>query len=362
MTQTQNETQTSTSTSGAERTTKLSTEVEVEVDIVRPFDLSKDVKILKMLVGQGVMEGLARANGRFLRHPLVIALILALGLIINHSLSFNPSRDNYLSYITPLIGPCMVLLPTIGIVEYIHRPVFTSRLRKTIGSIDLVSPSTFYTSSRSGIWVFEHKEEVVGVICLDTQSGRVGQTLESVLGDEEGQLAQQGILDKFLPKHGEGVNQTSTLSKSTSILNGNADLRRRKNSKSRSTEGHVAQIRHLDVDTPYRGVGVGTELLLIALDSAFSLDASHTKPSSVSTSTSTSSVEKVIVQTNPLSPDGGKLFVKAGFEPIPSLEVERMGLSLVEKVGVLGWKGRWMSVDKHTWIERRELILAKVSK
>lgn len=35
-----------------------------DADIVRPFDRSKDEHMVKMLVGQGVMEGLARANNK----------------------------------------------------------------------------------------------------------------------------------------------------------------------------------------------------------------------------------------------------------------------------------------------------------
>lgn len=35
-----------------------------DVDIVRTFDSSKDERMVKMIVGQGVMEGLARANNK----------------------------------------------------------------------------------------------------------------------------------------------------------------------------------------------------------------------------------------------------------------------------------------------------------
>ena len=35
-----------------------------ELDTVRPFDSKTDAKTVKMLIGQGVMEGLAAANQR----------------------------------------------------------------------------------------------------------------------------------------------------------------------------------------------------------------------------------------------------------------------------------------------------------
>ncbi|KAK8849612.1 hypothetical protein IAR55_004947 [Kwoniella newhampshirensis] len=333
-------------------------------DFVRPFDASKDEKILKMLVGQGIMEGLARANNRFLTHPIVLISILTLGLAIDHLLSFSPpTLSNPLSFLPLLIGPCLVLLPTLGIVEYLHRPTFTSLMRKTIGSVDLISPSVYYPttttssspSSSSGAWVFSHNEEIVGIVCVDCERG--GEKLDTVLGDEEGQLAKKGLLDDILTKKDKIDDRKK-------IKSENGGLRKRI-SKSTTTSPtstsecsrKVAHIRHLDVDTPYRGVGVGTELLTIGLDHAFKVSSTIASTPKRGKNDAAHGIEQVVVQTNPFSPDRERLFLKAGFQPIPPSEQDP--LPPVGKLGVLRWRGRWLSINRVTWLSKREEIFAR---
>ncbi|OXG17370.1 hypothetical protein C366_03458 [Cryptococcus neoformans Tu401-1] len=304
-----------------------------DADIVRPFDHSKDEHMVKMLVGQGVMEGLARANNKIITNPLALVIVFLLGMGINHVSSFSVN-SNPLSYISPLIGPCLAFLPLMGIVEYIHRPSFTARMRKIIGAIDMIRPSTYYAEGKSGIWVFQHKGEVVGVVCLDVTKN-AGKQLGSVLGEEEGQLNEKDVHRDFASSN-KDENDNNT-----------RDLRRRIAGKENKPASRIAQIRHLDVDQPYRRSGVGSELVLVALDHAFSISSGDLS----------SPVDRVIVRTNPLSPDGGKLFTKCGFRPITQAEVGAAAWEKSEKIGLLGWAGEYLNVDRDTWvIKRRELL------
>ncbi|KIR78484.1 hypothetical protein I305_02854 [Cryptococcus gattii E566] len=304
-----------------------------DVDIVRTFDSSKDERMVKMIVGQGVMEGLARANNKIFTNPLALLFIFLVGMGINHISSFSVT-SNPLSYISPLIGPCLALLPLMGIVEYIHRPQFTARMRKIIGAVDMIKPSAYYAEGKSGIWVFQHKGEVVGVVCLDATKD-AGKELGSVLGEEEGQLNEKDIDNNLISRKEDEKAKNAP------------DMRRRITRKENEPSSRIAEIRHLDVDQPYRRSGVGSELVLVALDRAFSISSDDLS----------SPVDRVIVRTNPLSPDSGKLFIKCGFKPITQIEASAAAWEKNEKIGLLGWAGECLSVDKDTWVIKRKELL-----
>ncbi|WVQ79374.1 hypothetical protein IAT38_001471 [Cryptococcus sp. DSM 104549] len=317
------------------------------VDFVRVYNPETDAQVVKMLVGQGVMEGLALSNRKLISHPVLLIPALLVGLAINHLLSFYPSSSNPLTYITPLIGPCLAFLPLMGIVEYLHRPGFTAALRKTIGAVDMVNPGEYYGagSGGSGLWVFQHKGEVIGTLALDTKSP--GEALGSVLGAEEGQMGDKKVVDQLLKdkvlaekqERREGLRKRVAGKNTASAKDGTRP----------AVGGKVAQIRHFDVDQPLRGSGVGSELLLTALDHAFSHSPS---------SPSSTSIDRVIVHTNPLGPNE-RLFERYGFTPVSKEEVEEGGWEVRGKVGLLGWEGRWLVVERGVWAERREVVLSK---
>ncbi|TYJ57886.1 hypothetical protein B9479_001496 [Cryptococcus floricola] len=302
------------------------------VDVVRMYDHSRDEHALKMLVGQGIMEGLARANNKIITSPFVLLPIIIIGLVISHYAGFA-INSNPLSYIYPLVGPALALLPLLASIEYLQRPAFTARLRKTIGSLDMIKPSVYYAPAQSGVWVFEHEGSVVGAVCLDAGEQAL-EKLNSVLGEEDGQVTgEKGVVGELVPKKAES----------------NAGLRKRPTVSATKNETRpvIARIRHLDVDQPYRKSGVGSELLLIALDHAF--DVSVQSPCRI---------EKVYVYTNPMSVDGDKLLIKCGFVPVTKGEAGA-DWEDSEKIGLFGWKGRWMSVSRDRWLEKRTEILAK---
>ncbi|WRT69638.1 uncharacterized protein IL334_006627 [Kwoniella shivajii] len=319
----------------------------IQGDHVRPLE-SSDEKIVKMLIGQGVMEGIAQANNKFITHPGIIILILVLGHLLNQVMSFKADSSNPLSYFTPLIGPCLITLPFLGIAEYIHRPRFTALLRKVIGGEDLIrlyqyySTSSFDRKGNSG-WVFIHKEEIVGVILIDQSNP--GKSLDSVLGEEEGQIKYQSISNT--------KTETTTMN-NKSILDNHRNVRRRNIDTNKSvpiasvdsdpTRKNMIQIRHLEVDSPYRQSGISLDLLLAALDQAFT----------------SKDIEQVIIQTKPFSDD--KYLNQVGFERLSNVEIDQSDLEEPVKIGLLGWKGHWLSLDRMKWDQNRKSILDRVAK
>ncbi|WVO13783.1 hypothetical protein L204_101405 [Cryptococcus depauperatus] len=307
-----------------------------EGDIVRTFVPASDEKMLKMIVGQGIMEGLARANNKTILHPAVFAITLILGSAFDYYFNLYPS-SNPLSYISPLIGPCIALLPIMGVIEYLNRPAFTALLRRTIGAIDMVKPDVYYRQGRSGIWVFQHKRELIGAVCLDG-TDNAGQKLETVLGEEEGQLSTARMVYTLISEEMDLKQLPPQLGKHTAT-----------EKKSTPLPKKIAQIRHLDVYQPWRRSGVGSELLLAALDYAFGIG---------SLQSAAPTVEAVIVHFSPFSPGGSKIFKKCGFNYMTQEEIDQTW-STNEKIGTLGWQGRWMKINKEAWLIKRKEMLTK---
>ncbi|RXK41804.1 hypothetical protein M231_00803 [Tremella mesenterica] len=369
--------------------------------------LPKDEDMIRMLVGQGVMEGLARANRRVYTHPLLLSLWILIGALLDYQFSYLPSPDIPLSTIYPLVGPALVALPILGVVEYLHRPIFTKLLRTTIGAPDLVSPSRYYSqqtnnvfprtqatnrktstnhekeshdnsrivrngiksevgeSVKGGSWVFIHKSEIVGCIMLDDKYP--GQSLGTVLGEDDGILGEKGILDQVLLSSDKDQKSKSSGKSGKSDM---AALRRssKQGVEESEMEGRVVQIRHLDVDLPFRRHKIGTELLAHSLDQVFGFDQTDSsstegrdtkKDKEISKKKDVESEMMVIVFTNPFTPGGEKFWRKAGFRPLSDIQTE--GWERSEKVGLFGWRGRWMGLKRVEWEERRKTIFDKRS-
>lgn len=322
-----------------------------DADVVRAFKPQQDTRIVKMLIGQGIMEGLAYGNQKgapfplspylpkpyhykltHLRlvytHPLVLAGWIALSSILNIYLNWIPTTEAWYTYLSPIIGLSITALPIMGIIEYIHRPSFTRNMRETIGAIDMVAIDRYYgLDEKSKVIVFEHKGEVSGVVALDGMRG--GEELGTVLGAEEGELGDEGVLK-------EGFGREGSLKKRKMIGEGKGE-----------TDDVLVQIRHLDVDGPLRASGVITELVAAALDHAFGvnpLGGPISQPAS-----------QVIYLTNPLTPGGEKELKRCGFVSATN----STHWASPKNVGLLGWKGRWLQVDREQWTIRRAELYAK---
>ncbi|KAK4688717.1 hypothetical protein P7C73_g1392, partial [Tremellales sp. Uapishka_1] len=305
------------------------TDTNIVEDGVRPFSAQKDDRIVKMIIGQGIMEGLAYANRRVYTHMFSLSLWVILSLVLDKHLGYTVDPAIVITWFSPLIGFGLTALPLLGLVEFLHRPKFTRHLRETIGSPDLVSIANYYSAPESTVLVLHHKDLLVGVIAVDAVHAAEEQA--SVLGGDDGEITDASVkVDLPLDK----IRQSKKA----------AGLRQRVPArKTKSEHPGLAQIRHLDVDALYRRAGVATELLAAALDKSFGIS-----PKAVS------SIEQVIVLTSPFTPGKEEIFRKFGFKPVPS------GTSLMwpapRRLGVLGWKGRWMSISKSEWAAKRNVL------
>lgn len=283
-------------------------------------------------------------------HPLILILWTILSLLLDYTLNWFPDPSFPLSYISPLMGFALIALPILAGTEYLHRPIFTRFLRETMGAPDMIAMERYYSlDPKSRVMVFEHKGEISGVVAVD--GVRAGQSLGSVLGAEEGQLGEkEGVLEGVgFKKQGSKVERTLEGKQTDGLRKRN--VKSGENGTTKKSNPQLVQIRHLTVDIPVRRAGVGTELLVSALDHAFGI---ATLPGSKGVS---NPAEKVIVLTNPLSPGGEKVLRKCGFTSVAESETEDWPRA--EKVGLLGWTGRWMGVSRSEWEAKREVIFAK---
>ena len=265
--------------------------------------------------------------------PLIIAAIIGASSVLFFASKLLPNElfpEGRLRYLLPVLALLAAGLPFLAWAELQNRPKFTALLRKTIGADDLISPETFYASSEAsgvgGIWVFQHGDEVVGSICVDA-SETATKPLESVLGDEEGQINEN---------HAPVDDSTSTTT-STS-------LRQRKTTAASSPfTPTIAQIRHLDVDFGVRNRKVGSELVATALDAAFGTHPDHP---------TTTSINRVVILTNPLS--SLRFLSRLGFQTA----TPESGWAKPVPVGLLGKQGKWMAVNRERWEAARRALYA----
>lgn len=201
---------------------------------------------------------------------------------------FSPGAR--ITFLKPFMGFATVMVPILGVSEYVHRPIWTKLLRDTIGSPDLIAPNTFYKlDDRSTFLVYEHKDEVQGVIAVDGRHG--GAVLGSILGANEKEVSEKGVLDKHFRKTtGRG--------------------------------GRTVQIRHFDVDHPLRRHGIGKALVVSALDAVFDQDP-----------------DCRVIAYVPGWAQGGGVLKSCGFR--------QFGCGAA--AGMLGRQGTWYEIDRKTY-------------
>ncbi|WWC92739.1 uncharacterized protein L201_007698 [Kwoniella dendrophila CBS 6074] len=319
---------------------KTNPQPQPQNDYVRPIQES-DEKIVKMLIGQGVMEGLAGANNKFVTNPIIVFCITAVGLTLNRYMSFTPDSSNILSWFTPLIGPCLILLPVLGLAEFYHRPNFSKRLRKVIGSLDLIKLYNYYNQNNNGGWVFIHNKEIIGTILIDSLNP--GKSLKSVLGNEEGEiendkdiLSKENILNRKVDSD-SNTRTNSTIRK----RNVNNDNKVKENTTNKNK--NTVEIRHFDIDSPYRQSSLSLDLLIEALNHSFN-------------DTPNSQIDKVIIKVKPFSQYIEKSLSQVGFTRLSNEKIKELKLEVdqPEKIGLLGWKGYWMILNKQDWLKNKE--------
>lgn len=225
----------------------------------------------------------------------------------------NPADSRYAQMV---IGPCLVFLPILALVEYRQRPDFDARMRTYVRGEDIRSPAEYYTPP-GGCWVFQHKESIIGVVMLDAHS-------------PGGEVTP-----------GAAVSLKSTVhARDKPEVVSEAEKLRRVESGKRST---IAELRHVDVDGMYRNKGVGVELAGHALDEAFGIGKDK------------QGVKKVIALTSPFTPGGDALWNRLGFTPVK----REAGWREDKGLGWDKWSGEWVAVDRESWLAARGGLYAK---
>jgi hypothetical protein len=283
-------------------------------------------------------------------HPFAISIWIPLALLINFFSKFNFVLGQPLTYPLPLIGFALAALPFMGLVEYLQRPHFTRHMRKVIGAPDLVAPQRFYSlDPRSKVIVFEHNSEVGGVICLDGHYA--AEELGTVLGAEEGQLGEEGVLEGAgvgIEKAAAVAGRQSTRSKAQVAVSASAP-------SSASKYPDTVQIRHLDVDHPLRRAGVPAELIAAGLDHAFAVQP-FDAPAADAAGSPAVGAARVIVLTNPLTSWEEIAFLHCGFSLVAPSRAAQWAQA--PSAGLLKWTGDWLFITREQWSVKREELFA----
>ncbi|GAA5931775.1 hypothetical protein JCM1841_006736 [Sporobolomyces salmonicolor] len=194
---------------------------------IRPYDANTDLKLVRYLVGAGVMEPSSLANRIALFKPVSLIICLALAHILTTTLTSGyPALIHNYFYSTPkpvnpdapliqTIADLFMLLPlflgppiiVLAVFELRHRALFEAEMRRAIGEEDLRSVETYYGAikegensddtkskakkdeaatvtgqqpeQRKGFWVLEYDNRLIGAIGLDGR--KPGQPLESII-------------------------------------------------------------------------------------------------------------------------------------------------------------------------------------
>lgn len=249
---------------------------------IRPY-AAEDSKLALFIVGKANMEQLAVANNRVYTDPVTISLWVLLSAIFVQYMKWWPASTEYgwVSYLRPLPALASMAVPIMFFVDWINRPYFEKLTQETLRQPDMTQIAEHYTlSPGSGFWILEYGNRFVGLIALDASPAQIE-------GDEGAKKAK-----KAKTKQGETP--------------------------------HTAIIRHFYVDEAFRGARIQDDLLVHAVDFAFSND-----PTLVA----------VQATDSPLASYTREALRKAGFQ----LD------QYTDKVGILGWKLGVRVMERSEW-------------
>ncbi|BGP16602.1 hypothetical protein JCM10213_000483 [Rhodosporidiobolus nylandii] len=375
--------------------------------VVRPFEKDKDLKLVRYLVGAGIMEPSSLANSAALFQPLSLLACLALGHVLIIYTSGYPSLlHNFLYPATPkavnadatilqtitdsvLLIPLLVAPPIaiLAAFEWRHRNLFEDEMRRAIGEEDLRDIPGYYgaegekdeqkKAQRQGLWVLEYDARLIGAVSLDGR--KPGQALDSVVDHPAPSRAGNKKAEDASAEPSSGAG-SSTATSSTS----DASLRARtvpslsvtppapaSPSSSHSLPDGTLHLRRLATSLSFRSAGIETDLLAFVAAQAFSpspVDAKGEPRPSAAVAPPASAVVTTLrpkVQTKLR-----KTLEKAGWEAVPrgsELEVSSSSAAakkggLVDRVWPLDLSERTYVLRRSTWEKQekaRELSAAE---
>ncbi|GMK55065.1 hypothetical protein CspeluHIS016_0201210 [Cutaneotrichosporon spelunceum] len=300
-------------------------------DYIRPIE-SRDRMAVEQIVAQSYMEDLSAANNQFYRSPLMFVSIIILGFAVNHLMGLDKVPINSpIGYAQYLIGPCMVLLPTLAAIGWLQKPSFDKKLKAAVTGWNEGLLEEYYKpdpGAISGAWVFEHKDTIAGTLVLDARNA--GHAIAPP-SPESGEPVKEGFM--------EGLRRRAKAQPSGDY-----------------TPPRTAEIRHVNVLAEYRRHGVATELIGNALDMAFGLAPGDNEASD---SGKQATVQRVIAMTSPFTAGGDRVWEKMGFVDVSPPTIRQELWREDEPVGLQFWQGHWMVVDREAWIKTRENLYSR---
>mgnify|MGYP001573444204 FL=1 len=324
---------------------------------IRPFKAT-DLKVVRYIVGSGIMEPSSRANQAALLRPFPLVLLaLLIQLMITrlgrgwpdsvqlclggnaaqylaewHAGDWAKGVVQWVSILPSFVGPPIALL---ALFELRHRNLFEEEMTRAIGAADMRDIEGYYETEkladadgkvasrkgskvvaeggRQGFWVLEYDGRILGALGLDGRNA--GKELDSI---------------SDLPPHSREVGAPNSTS---SALSTSSTLRNRATVPSStppalSTRSTV-QLRRFATSLSFRAAGIESELLAHATSFAFSPSSSPTP-----------AAERLTIAVRPTVERGLVVELRAaGFKDVPvgsALEIE-----------VDGWKN-----GKETWYSK----------
>ncbi|GAA5952291.1 hypothetical protein JCM3765_001930 [Sporobolomyces pararoseus] len=232
--------------------------------VIRPYDAKKDQKLVRYLIGAGVMEPSSLANRNALFKPISLLICIAMAHFftvrfssgypawIHNSFSSNPKPFNALSPIWQSFADSLLLFPlflgppiiVLALFEMRHRALFEAEMRRAIGEEDLRDITKYYgvkktgeeantvdsqkePEQRKGFWVLEYENRILGLIGIDGR--KPGQRLDSIMDHLDSLKAA-----KKNENREEGAESTTTNDEKVSSASTTATSKSDKNLRSRN--------------------------------------------------------------------------------------------------------------------------------
>jgi len=138
---------------------------------IRPYE-TKDNKLVHFLIGKANFGVLAIANNRAYTHPIILAIWVALSSIFVQYMNWWPKHQSrWVEYVRLLPAFTSMAVAVMFLIDWINRPYFEDLAQEVLKAPDLRNISAHYSRDLgSGFWLFEHEDQVIGLIAVDASN------------------------------------------------------------------------------------------------------------------------------------------------------------------------------------------------
>ncbi|GAA6021828.1 hypothetical protein JCM11491_001535 [Sporobolomyces phaffii] len=234
--------------------------------VIRAYDAKRDQKLVRYLIGAGVMEPSSLANRAALFKPVSLLVCLAMAHLftvrfaagypawIHNVVSSDPKPLNLVSPVWQSVADSLLLFPlflgppiiVLALFEMRHRAMFEAEMRRAIGEEDLRDVTKYYgvkkegdeankvdcqkqPEQRKGFWVLEYEDRILGLVGID--GTKPGQRLDTIMDHLDALKANKDAKQKK-DEDAPGPATTSTDSASTTATSATGKTLRSRTIKS----------------------------------------------------------------------------------------------------------------------------------